>query len=294
MQMKYSYYLIDAFTRQIFQGAPIAVFPDATGLSKSQMQNIARELNQTEAVFMFEGEDSYISEIRIFTPQSELNFGGHPIIAASYALLNDKKISKGEARLKTSIGMIDIHVSENNKLKFSINAETKTDDFVPSAKELGEMLYLEESDIDLSKYRPMISGCGENFLIIPVKSCAQLDKARFSKEKWTTSFVATLAKQILLFCENKTDKSVDFNARLFGKGISHNEDPPIGTSVPAFGNYIFADAQDGIHAAILQRGGGERRISTIEVEIYKEQGIISKINVGGHGVMAGDGSIYLD
>jgi len=292
--MKYSYYLIDAFTSQVFQGAPIAVFSEADELNDSQMQTIARELNQAETVFILPGDESHISELRIFTPQEELNFSGHPIIAASYALLNDKKISVGDNRLKMAIGTIDIHVSENGKIQFNINAETKTDDFVPSARELGEILHLDEADIDLSRYKAMISACGESFLIIPIKSYARMNQACFSEEKWTMSFVATLAKQVLLFCENSTEQDVDYNARLFGKGIAHNEDPPIGTSVPAFGNYIFSGMTDGMHRATLQRGGDGRRISTIEVEVRKDQGNISNIKVGGYAVMAGEGVIYLD
>jgi len=292
--MKYSYYLIDAFTSQPFQGAPIAVFPEAKSLSDSQMQMIARELNQAETVFILPGDNVHASEIRIFAPQSELGFSVHPVIAASYALFKDKKISTGENKLKISLGTINVHVSEKEKIQFSINAETKMDDFVPSARELGEILHLNENDIDLLRYKAMISVCGESFLIVPVKSRVQLDKAHFSEEKWTMSFVATLARQILLFCENKEDQNIDFNARLFGKGIAYNEDPPIGTSIPAFGNYIFSEMKDGVHTAILQRGGDGRRVSVIEVEVNKKQGEILDIKVGGHAVMTGEGCIYLD
>ena len=51
--MQYQYYLIDAFTNEPFQGSPIVVFPEAEGLTDEQMQLIAREMNQTETVFLF-------------------------------------------------------------------------------------------------------------------------------------------------------------------------------------------------------------------------------------------------
>ena len=51
--MNYNYYIADVFTRQIFNGAQIAVFPNADGLSTEQMQLLAMELNLTETVFVF-------------------------------------------------------------------------------------------------------------------------------------------------------------------------------------------------------------------------------------------------
>ena len=51
--MNYNYYIADVFTRQIFNGAQIAVFPNADGLSDEHMQLLARELNLTETVFVF-------------------------------------------------------------------------------------------------------------------------------------------------------------------------------------------------------------------------------------------------
>ncbi|MGZ5060059.1 MAG: PhzF family phenazine biosynthesis protein, partial [Methylobacter sp.] len=48
--MKYNYYIADVFTKQIFNGAQIAVFPNAEGLNQQQMQLVARELNLSETV----------------------------------------------------------------------------------------------------------------------------------------------------------------------------------------------------------------------------------------------------
>ena len=292
--MKYNYSLIDAFTTQAFQGAPIIVFAGVSDFQDVQMQIIAQELNQAETVFIFPTDDRNVSKLRIFTPEYELGFGGHPVVAASYVLHKNNMISGGVHTFKLPVGDIDVCVSANEKIQFSVRAETKLDDFVPSAKELSEILHLDENDIDLSQYKVMISGCGEDYLIVPVKSTVQLNKARFSEDKWIMSFVATLAKQVLLFCENKSDDSVNYNARLFGKGIGVNEDPPIGTSVPAFGNYLFSGEGDGTYKTLVQRGDGERRISRIEIEVVNHQQQVSEIKVGGHAVMVGEGAIFLD
>lgn len=291
--MEFDYYLIDAFTTEAFQGAPIAVFPNAQNMSLSDMQKIARELNQTETVFILPAVAEQSFELKIFTPECEIEFGGHPVIAASYALFNNNMIAAGSNKLNMTIGSIDIFVDDNQKIQFSIKAEAKLDNFVPSAKELSDILGLDESDLNLNEYASMISGYGDDYLIVPVKSLEKINKAHFREDKWTMSFVATLAKQIILFCKNRDDSEVDYNARLFGKGIAYNDDPPIGTSVPAFGNYIFAEAGKGIHSAIVQRGGDGRRASKIEVEVHRDTGQVSEISVGGFAVQVGEGKIYL-
>ena len=295
--MRYQYYLIDAFTKEPFQGAPIVVFPDADGLTAKQMQLIAREMNQSETVFLLPSADS-VCQLKIYTPEKKLSFGGHPILAASYALAMDEKISTGLSQLKTDAGPTDINIIKQagdiEKITFSNKTSSRLDSFVPSARELAEILHLDERDFETDSYKPMIASCGDDYLIIPVKSAEVLVKARFSLDKWIMSFVATLARQILLFSENKQDENVDFNARLLGKGIAASEDPPIGSTMPAFGAYLFSGLADGEYKAVLQRGGGERRKSILEVAVTKTHGEICQINVGGSAVLVGKGYLNLD
>ena len=88
--MNYVYFIADVFTNQIFNGAQIAVFPNADGLDELRMQLIAREMNLSETVFVFHngsekgsryGNENGSREIRVFSPLAEIDFAGHPIIA---------------------------------------------------------------------------------------------------------------------------------------------------------------------------------------------------------------------
>ena len=51
--MRYRFFTCDVFTNTRFGGNPLAVFPDATGLTANQMQQIAREFNYSESTFVF-------------------------------------------------------------------------------------------------------------------------------------------------------------------------------------------------------------------------------------------------
>ena len=56
--MNYTYYIADVFTKQVFNGAQVAVFPEAESLSRKQMALAARELNLTETVFLSKTDGS--------------------------------------------------------------------------------------------------------------------------------------------------------------------------------------------------------------------------------------------
>src|SRR5690348_7955269 len=49
----YRFYQVDVFTNQAFGGNPLAVFPDAEGLSSNDMLRLAREMNLSETTFVF-------------------------------------------------------------------------------------------------------------------------------------------------------------------------------------------------------------------------------------------------
>jgi trans-2,3-dihydro-3-hydroxyanthranilate isomerase len=87
MKMNYKYYIADVFTNKIFNGAQVAVFPEADGLSDQQMSKIAREINLSETVFLFKPTQTENNwRMRTFSPYREIDYVGHPIIAAAFIL----------------------------------------------------------------------------------------------------------------------------------------------------------------------------------------------------------------
>ena len=98
MGRRYSFLQIDVFTTEPFAGNPAAVVLDADDLTSAQMQEIAREMNLSETVFLLRPEASGADyRARIFTPASELPFAGHPTIAAAHAHLA-REMAAGRAR----------------------------------------------------------------------------------------------------------------------------------------------------------------------------------------------------
>ena len=82
-----NFYQADVFTSQPFGGNPVAVIPDAQGLSDDLLQQIAREMNLSETVFVFPPTDpAAVARLRIFTPTQEIPFAGHPVLGTFFIL----------------------------------------------------------------------------------------------------------------------------------------------------------------------------------------------------------------
>src|SRR4051812_18437050 len=94
---------VDVFAEGPFKGNPLAVFPDAGELSVEQMQAIAREMNLSETTFVTAiARESY--DVRIFTPQEELPFAGHPTIGTTWVLKDLGFVGGENVRQRSPVG----------------------------------------------------------------------------------------------------------------------------------------------------------------------------------------------
>jgi trans-2,3-dihydro-3-hydroxyanthranilate isomerase len=81
------FFTVDVFTDRPFGGNPLAVVPDARGVTAAQMQAIAAEFNLSETTFVLPPEDpAHTAQVRIFTPRAELPFAGHPNVGTAFVL----------------------------------------------------------------------------------------------------------------------------------------------------------------------------------------------------------------
>jgi trans-2,3-dihydro-3-hydroxyanthranilate isomerase len=97
---------LDVFTDRPFAGNPLAVLPDADGLSDDQLQAIARELGLSETAFVFGGAE----RLRIFTPTFELPLAGHPVVGATHLLHQLGRIGVGTHVFQTGVGATPVDV----------------------------------------------------------------------------------------------------------------------------------------------------------------------------------------
>src|SRR6266481_4899558 len=105
---RFAFTQFDVFSALPFEGNSLAVFQDGRGLSDSQMQAIAREMNLSETTFILPRERTIERErgvrVRIFTVQEELPFAGHPTLGTAFQLRGST--GAGEVALELNVGRV--------------------------------------------------------------------------------------------------------------------------------------------------------------------------------------------
>jgi len=98
------YTLVDVFTDTPLEGNGVAVFTDCAGVEEATMQRLARELNLSETVFSLEPRAGGDARIRIFTPNSELPFAGHPTLGSAFVLAGERE----RIAIETGAGIVPL------------------------------------------------------------------------------------------------------------------------------------------------------------------------------------------
>ena len=104
--MTLRYVVADVFTDTALTGNQLAVFTDGREVDDETMQNLAREMNFSETVFVLPPEEGGHARIRIFTPSRELPFAGHPVLGSAFVLAAPLQL--GEIRLETASGIVAV------------------------------------------------------------------------------------------------------------------------------------------------------------------------------------------
>jgi PhzF family phenazine biosynthesis protein len=86
--MKRPFHQLDVFSAVPLMGNPLAVVHAAQGLDETTMRSFARWTNLSETTFLLPPTDPAADyRVRIFTPQQELPFAGHPTLGSCHAWL---------------------------------------------------------------------------------------------------------------------------------------------------------------------------------------------------------------
>jgi trans-2,3-dihydro-3-hydroxyanthranilate isomerase len=100
--------IADVFTDTPLTGNQLAVFVDATGIDEQHMQPLAREIGFSETVFVFPDD-----RVRIFTPDSELPFAGHPVLGTAFVLASLR--AEQEVTLMTGAGPVPVVFDDSGR-----------------------------------------------------------------------------------------------------------------------------------------------------------------------------------
>jgi PhzF family phenazine biosynthesis protein len=155
----YEFRQLDVFSARAGKGNPLAVVHDAGGLDDAAMQGFAAWTNLSETVFLLpptRPEADYL--VRIFTPERELPFAGHPTLGACHAWLEAGGVPNGVNIVQEcGVGLVRIR-RDGGRLAFAAPELTQEDvpaaDFARLAAVLGISVNIVQAARKLSAVPP--------------------------------------------------------------------------------------------------------------------------------------------
>ena len=301
----------DVFTDKPFCGNPLAVFPEAEGISDERMMQIAREMNLSETVFVLKSENKEVlRHLRIFTPMREIPFAGHPIVGTWTALTLEgvappPEGGTGWKRIFHEVGIgvlpVDIEFKDGQPVqvvmtqgKFEILDEI--DDGHEQA-ELARALGLAREDLDESLPIQAIT-TGLPCLAVPIRSLADLRDCHIN----STLLGEIYTRHGAAGCHAFTRETLEVgaaraHARFFAPADNISEDPATGSACGALGGYLIhhgalnLEPEDGRYKFVIEQGDFIHRPSRIHLDVKGAAGNVEEVKVGGQAVLVARGEV---
>jgi len=303
----YRFVQADVFTEVIFGGNPVAVFPDAEGLSDDEMQKIAREMNLSETTFVLPPTDPRADvRVRFFTPNTELPFAGHPTIGTHVVLarLGRYTISGPVTRIWQQVRVgtlpVDLITDANGDTSRAVMTqdEARHGGVYQDKKQIARALGLEGRDIHPDLPAQVFS-TGLPGLIIPLTSLEAIQRITLNVGLFNDICRSMSVTGAEVFTLETLDKAHHAHVRNFDPLVGVLEDPATGSMAGALGAYLLANhVFEFEHAAstthmVIEQGFEIDRPSLIEVEVDVREGAITEVRVGGQVVIVLEGELML-
>ncbi|MEW9838034.1 PhzF family phenazine biosynthesis protein [Mesorhizobium marinum] len=302
--MKSRKYLIyDVFTDRPLAGNPLAVVVECEGLETAAMQAIAREFNLSETVFILPADNPrHRARVRIFTPEYEMPFAGHPTVGAAVALAEEAGDDgmAGMFVLEEQIGPVRCAVTKGRGASFAEFDLAKLPERLPLTVDpaaIGAALGLAPHEIGFENHRPSLWAAGVPYLTVPVAGQEVAARIRFDNTAWTELAPPKgegIVASAYIYCRDTVLHDSAFHARMFSPGNPAIEDPATGSAAAAFAGAIvhFDEPVAGSHAFWIEQGIEMGRPSRIRLEIDVEGGRIDGARIGGHAVKVAEGLLF--
>jgi PhzF family phenazine biosynthesis protein len=228
----YPYRIVNVFTQgnNAFSGNPLCVFESGASLDTATMQALALQFNLSETTFIMPSEKAD-ARVRIFTPQYEMPFAGHPTLGTAH-VCRALGIGGDSLTLEMIAGVIDVR-AVGNRWTLQANSPTWREVQTPR-RALAQMLGVEETEIG---ERPLWINTGTEQLVIPLNSEAAVRGAKLRADSVRQLDGRPGAAMAYVFAH--------FGQRLlarffFQQGSAVLEDPATGSATANLGGWCLA------------------------------------------------------
>jgi trans-2,3-dihydro-3-hydroxyanthranilate isomerase len=278
----FRFVIADVFTDRPLAGNQLAVFTDATQIPEDELQPLARELNFPETVFVYAGRGEGHAAIRIFTPQRELPFAGHPVLGTAFVLGGPLQLT--ELRLETQAGVIPIVLErEGPRIVFGrMTQPVPTVEPFAHERELLEALGVPRAELPVEVYDNGVEH-------VYVALASEQVVASLAPD------LAALTNLPALGFNCFAGSGSRWTTRMFAPGVSVAEDPATGSAAGPLACHLARHGLVGFGEEIeISQGAEIGRPSTLYARVHGSREGIERVEVGGAAVVVARGEFRLD
>lgn len=284
--MRVPFRLVDVFTERPLAGNQLCVVPEPGHIDDDMMQALAREIGFSETTFVTDADGDHY-RMRIFTPDEELPFAGHPTLGTAFVMVSEGRVTSPAIQV-VAAGEIPVEVdlqrgfATMRQLPPEFGAEFDDLDLVAEACGL--------SVDDLHPERPpQVVSTGLPPLLAPIADIGTLRRAVRNPSAVREVLRRTHADVLYLFAEGEGGVT----ARMFDPGMI-GEDPATGSAAGPLGVYLAARGLAGMPGKIVvSQGEHVGRPSELHVEVQPEADSW-RVLVGGGVRVVGDGAFEVE
>ena len=288
--------IVDVFAGEKYAGNQLAVVRDAKQLSTTEMQKIAKEMHFSETSFILSNKKRKGGyDVRIFTPETELPFAGHPTLGTAYIILQEiirKQVN--EIILNLKVGQIPVTPTYTRAQPDVLWMKQRQPTFGQSfsARIIAEVLSLNIVDID-SAFPIQEVSTGVPAIIVPLKTLSAVKRAKIDKDKYTQLIENVESKGLLIFSPDTYHRENHLNVRFFADYLGVPEDPATGSANGCLAVYLvkhryFGQEQINIR---VEQGYEMGRQSLLLLKAKQGKGGKIDVNVSGKVIPVAKGEL---
>ncbi len=275
------YILLDVFAERALEGNQLAVFTDPGELDAETMQALARELRLSESVFLLGAREGGQARARIFTPEAELPFAGHPVLGAAAVL--GAALERSTVVLETGSGPVTVELEADGPalaVAASMKQPIPTWELLAEPAPLLAALGLESSLLPIERYSN-----GPSHILVAAGSREQVAGLEPDLRA-----VAVLAGAAGVSCF--AGEAGDFKTRMFAPGIGVPEDPATGSAAGPLAVHLVRYGRAGYGEQLeIHQGAELGRPSLLLASAHGHGGNFDRVEVGGRVLTVGSGTL---
>lgn len=292
------YEIFDVFTTDAFCGNSMAIVHESDGLNTAQMIAIAREFNLSETVFVLAPQNPLCRAfIRIFKPDGETPFAGHPTIGAAISLaLRQGTKNDLLMTVEEKIGPVRCVVNfgeETLYAEFDLPKQPARRTMSLESEVFAAAFGLENSNIGFDNHVPCLWDAGVPYFFVPVRHLTAVAAVSPDPLYISQNFAKIEGRipSFYFYCQEAQRFESAFHARMFRHDGS--EDAATGSAASAFIGVMqhFNHWPDGYRQVWLEQGFEMGRPSRIRLAWSVENGILVSARIGGNAVRVARGEL---